>query len=186
VPGDDIALELPEALRSELKEPLGPIYTDAEQLLGDATLPVVAVGDIVTYHLLAAGHTPAVALVDERTKRTDVEESVREAVVDESPFDETVAVENPPGTLTDGLLAALQSALEREPAATTLIVVEGEEDLAALPAVLAVAEGTSVVYGQPDEGMVLVSADDTARERVRSLLERMDGDGQEVLASLGN
>ena len=184
MPGDDVVLELPAALRSELKEPLGPIYTDTEALLAAATRPIVAVGDIVTYHLLAAGHTPAVALVDERTKRTDVEDDVREAVVDESPFEQTVAVENPPGTLTDALLTALQSALGREPAATTLIVVEGEEDLAALPAVLAVAEGASVVYGQPDEGMVLVTADEAARERVRSLIERMDGSHRPVLDAL--
>ena len=145
MPGDDIVLELPKSLRSELKEPLGPIYTDTERLLADATRPIVAVGDIVTYHLLAAGHTPAVALADERTKRTDVEESVRAAVLDESPFAETVGVENPPGTLTNALVSALVTALEREPAATTLLVVDGEEDLAALPAVLAVADGASVV-----------------------------------------
>jgi uncharacterized protein (UPF0218 family) len=179
-----VVLELPESLRGELKEPLGPIYTDTERLLADATRPIVAVGDIVTYHLLAAGHTPAVALADERTKRTDVEESVRSAVLDESSFAETVAVENPSGTLTDELVTALQSALEREPSTTTLLVVEGEEDLAALPAVLAVADGASVVYGQPDEGMVLVTADEPTRERVRSLLERMDGDSASILAAL--
>ena len=179
-----VVLELPESLRGELKEPLGPIYTDTERLLADATRPIVAVGDIVTYHLLAAGHMPAVALADERTKRTDVEESVRSAVLDESSFAETVAVENPSGTLTDELVTALQSALEREPSTTTLLVVEGEEDLAALPAVLAVADGASVVYGQPDEGMVLVTADEPTRERVRSLLERMDGDSASILAAL--
>jgi uncharacterized protein (UPF0218 family) len=184
VPGDDVVLELPESLRSELKEPLGPIYTDTERLLSDATLPIVAVGDIVTYHLLAAGHTPAVALADERTKRTDVEESIRAAVLDESPFAETVGVENPPGTITDSLVRTLVTALDREPGATTLIVVGGEEDLAALPAVLAVADGASVVYGQPDEGMVLVTADDGTRKHVRSLLERMDGDSASILALL--
>jgi uncharacterized protein (UPF0218 family) len=105
-------------------------------------------------------------------------------VLDESSFAETVAVENPSGTLTDELVTALQSALEREPSTTTLLVVEGEEDLAALPAVLAVADGASVVYGQPDEGMVLVTADEPTRERVRSLLERMDGDSASILAAL--
>ena len=36
------------------------------------------------------------------------------------------------------------------------IVVEGEEDLATLPAILYAPPGSVVVYGQPDEGSVLV------------------------------
>lgn len=174
-------LTLPDSLRSELKDPLGPIYTDAERLLADAGAPIVAVGDIVTYHLLEAGHTPAVALVDERTKRESVDSDIKQAVVGDSgvsAFDERVTVTNPAATLTVELLAALRAALDSD--ATTLLVVDGEEDLAALPAILALPEGASVVYGQPEEGMVLVTAD-TARDRARSLLERMDGNLPAVL-----
>ena len=166
----DVLLELPADLRSELKEPLGPIYTDAEALLADAGTPLVAVGDIVTYHLLSAGRVPEVALVDERTKRSAVDPDVTEAI---EGFDRRVDVANPPGTLTRALVEALSAGLNHD--ATTLLDVDGEEDLAALPAVLAVPEGGSVVYGQPDEGMVLVTPDAATRERARSLLERMDG-----------
>ena len=147
----EAVVELPDSLRGELKEPLGPVYTDAGDLLDDASGPVVAVGDIVTYHLLSAGRVPEVALVDERTKRSAVDPEVTETI---EGFDRRVAVENPPGTLTRGLLDALAEAIEAD--GTTLVDVDGEEDLAALPAVLAVPSGGSVVYGQPDEGMVLV------------------------------
>jgi uncharacterized protein (UPF0218 family) len=184
VPGD-VVVELPKALRSELKDPLGPIYTDAEALLSDASGPLIAVGDIVTYHLLAAGTTPAVALVDERTERTAVDEDVREAVLggDGTAFDRTVTVDNPAATLTAGLLDALVEAIEQ--GASTLLVVEGEEDLAALPAVLAAPEGATVVYGQPGEGMVRVTVDADTRERARSLLSRMDGDPDALFDALG-
>lgn len=172
-------LDLPKSLRSDLKEPLGPLYTDTEQLLGAASEPLVAVGDIVTYHLLEAGYTPAVALVDERTKRAEVDQEIREAV---GGFDRRHTIENPPATITRALLDALVAAIEAS--GTTLIVVDGEEDLAALPAVLAVPAGASVVYGQPDEGMVLVTADETARERCRELIEQMDGPTDQALAML--
>ncbi|QSG14136.1 GTP-dependent dephospho-CoA kinase family protein [Halapricum desulfuricans] len=175
-------LTLPEGLRGELKDPLGPIYTDTEGLLADAGEPIVAVGDIVTYHLLEAGHTPAVALVDERTKRESVDSEVKKAVVGDNgapAFDERIAVANPAATLTAELLSALRAAVASD--ATTLLVVDGEEDLAALPAILAAPEAASVVYGQPGEGMVLVTADESARDRARSLLERMDGDLPAVL-----
>ena len=175
----EFVLDLPKALRQDLKEPLGPLYTDADELLAAATEPVVAVGDIVTYHLLQADDTPAVALVDERTKRTDVDEEIREAV---GGFDHRYTVDNPPATLTEGLLDALLASLDES--GTTLIVVDGEEDLAALPAVLAVPDSASVVYGQPDEGMVLVTADDASKARARQLIDGMDGPTDEALALL--
>ena len=175
-------LTLPDSLRGELKDPLGPIYTDSERLLADAGEPIVTVGDIVTYHLLEAGHTPAIALVDERTKREAVDSEVTKVVVGDNgtpAFDERIAVTNPAATLTAELLSALRAAVTGD--TTTLLVVDGEEDLAALPATLVVPEGASVVYGQPDEGMVLVTADEPTRGRARSLLERMDGDLPAVL-----
>ena len=175
----DVALELPPDLRSELKDPLGPIFTDSGALLDAATEPLVSVGDVVTYHLLVADYVPAVAFVDERTKRETVDEEIRESI---GGFDREVAVDNPPGTLTRDLLAALADGLDAD--ATTLVRVDGEEDLAALAAVLAVPEGASVVYGQPDEGMVLVTADPDARSFVRDLVERMDGDGEAALELL--
>lgn len=175
----DVVLELPEALRSELKEPLGPIYTDAERLLSAATTPIVTVGDVVTYHLLEADHTPAVAFVDERTKRQAVDDEIREGI---AGFDRERASDNPPATLTAGLLEILRTGIDE--GGTTLVRVDGEEDLAALPAILVVPEGASVVYGQPDEGMVLVTADGETREFVRGLMERMDGDTEAALSLL--
>ena len=168
-----VVVELQPDLRSELKEPMGRIYTDADELLADAGEPVVAVGDMVTYHLLEAGHTPAVARVDERTEREAVDERVREAL-DAAAFDREVRVENPAATLTADLLAALADAIES--GETTLLDVDGEEDLAALPAILAAPDGASVVYGQPGEGMVLVTVDGEARDAARAILEQMDGD----------
>ncbi|MFB6308028.1 MAG: GTP-dependent dephospho-CoA kinase family protein [Haloarculaceae archaeon] len=171
-----VVLELPERLRSELKAPLGPVFTDAETLLADAGAPIVTVGDIVTYHLLEAGHTPAVALTDGRTERTAVDDDVRQAI---GGFDRRVTVENPPGTLTDALLEALADAVAG--ADRTLIAVDGEEDLATLPAILAAPAGASVVYGQPGDGMVLVTCDEHAKTRARELIEAMDGDQKRAL-----
>jgi len=175
------ALRLPDELRSELKDPLGPIYTDAEELLAAATTPLVSVGDVVTYHLLEAGIVPAVALVDEQTERTAVDREITERIAS-AAFDRRVEVSNPAATLTAALLEAMDEALERAPE-STLLEVDGEEDLAALPAVALAPDGTSVVYGQPGEGMVLVRVDDELREQVCELLSRMDGD-QTLLEAL--
>ncbi|SIR48562.1 hypothetical protein SAMN05421858_2453 [Haladaptatus litoreus] len=173
----DSVVLLPRALRSELKEPLGPIFTDTERLLESAGSPLVAVGDVVTYHLESVGVTPDVALVDGLTKRDTVEPEIRDAVSDDARH---VPVENPAGVLTHDLLSALVGAIAAPEA--TVLVVDGEEDLAALPAVLAVPEGGSVVYGQPNEGMVLVQVTSAVKEQVADLLSQMDGDTERLFS----
>ncbi|MEF8814474.1 MAG: GTP-dependent dephospho-CoA kinase family protein [Halovenus sp.] len=173
-------VELQASLRSALKETLGPLYTDTDALLANAGRPLCTVGDVVTYHVLTAGETPAVALVDERTEREAVDDEVA-AGIDDDRFDRVVHVENPPAVLTESLLTAL---CEGFAAGSTLIRVDGEEDLATLPAVLAAPDGAGIVYGQPGEGMVLLTVDDDLRGEVRALVERMEGDPDRLFALL--
>jgi hypothetical protein len=219
-PSDDAAqplVRLPASMRDAFKAPMGPVYEDVDELLADAGAPIVAVGDVVTYHLLEAGHDPAVAVVDGLTKRDAVDERVRAALA--AAPGRRVAVANPAGTVTRALVRALVDAVGTETGTGTgtgtdadpgpragaadpddptpgdggegdgrpspvTIDVDGEEDLATLPAILATPVGGSVVYGQPDEGMVLVAVTPAARREARSLLGRMDGDPEAALALL--
>ncbi|WP_144906489.1 GTP-dependent dephospho-CoA kinase family protein [Halobellus captivus] len=173
-------LTLPKDLRGSFKDPLGPVYTDTEALLAEAGEPIIAVGDVVTYHLRRAGHSPSVAIVDGKTKREAVDAEIREALADPEHRRD---VENPPGALSESLLATLAAAVAADE--TVTIVVDGEEDLAALPAVLIAPLGATVVYGQPDEGMVRVAVTEDAKAEMRSLIERMDGDVAGALAAMG-
>ena len=178
--GQETVATLPPSARDAFKEPMGPVFTEVPELLAGADGPVIAVGDVVTYHLLRAGRPPDVALVDGRTEREAVDPDVA-AALDEFPPD--AVVPNEPGTLSAELVAALVSAVR---AATggerTVISVEGEEDLATLPAVLSAPEGALVVYGQPGEGMVRVAVDAETRGQVRELLGELDT--EERLVSL--
>ncbi|WEL22412.1 GTP-dependent dephospho-CoA kinase family protein [Halorhabdus sp. BNX81] len=184
----EIVLSLPESQRSALKDPFGPVFTDAESLLAQAGDPLIAVGDIVTYHLLEAGRPPDVSLIDERTERSAVDAEIRERIVGCDPgedwYDHRIHIENPPGTLTAGLLEALVEALSREKP-STIVVVDGEEDLATVPAMVLTPPGGSVVYGQPGEGMVHVAVDAEMADRARSILSRMDGDHDRAFELLG-
>ncbi|MFB6083584.1 MAG: GTP-dependent dephospho-CoA kinase family protein [Halorientalis sp.] len=159
---------------------MGEVYTDAEALLSAAEPPIVAVGDIVTYHLIEADRRPDVALIDGRTKRSTIEDHVREAI-DAGVFDREVEVVNAAAGLSAALLSALSTAIDAAgDGESTVIVVDGEEDLATLPAIAAAPTGASVVYGQPDEGMVLVECEAGVRSRVSDLLGRMDGDTERL------
>ncbi len=161
---------------------MGPIFTDAEALLEAASGPLITVGDVVTYHLLEAGRQPDVALVDGRTKREAVDREIERVVIDGRDSAQVLEVANPPAALTAALLEALGTALERPEPMT--ILVDGEEDLAVLPALVAAPSGASIVYGQPDVGMVHVVVDEDVRATARALLERFEGDSAAALALL--
>ncbi|WP_297889736.1 GTP-dependent dephospho-CoA kinase family protein [uncultured Halorubrum sp.] len=190
----DPLLTLPESLRDAFKEPLGPVTTDAEALLeaadetrerggsSDEGSPrLIAVGDVVTYHLREAGRVPDVALVDGKTEREAVREEIETALA--ATAERRIAVENPAAALSAALLDALAEAL----AATEPVTIEvtGEEDLAALPAMLAAPLGSTVVYGQPGEGMVRVAVTPEARRRARELFGGLAGDTAAAYDALG-
>lgn len=176
----DVVVALPEGLRGELKEPMGPVFTDPGELLARVEGRLVAIGDIVTYHFEQVGVSPDVAVVDGRTKREAVDDEVR-AVIDSDTHRTTV--ENPPATLSADLLDGLVDALDSpEP---TVLTVDGEEDLAVLPAILAAETGASVVYGQPNEGMVHVAVTGERKVEIADLIARMDGDPDRLFSMVG-
>ncbi|WP_430503745.1 GTP-dependent dephospho-CoA kinase family protein [Haloparvum sp. PAK95] len=184
-------LTLPPELRDAFKEPLGPVTTDVEALLQavdahreahDAPeAPLIAIGDVVTYHLRKAGREPDVAMVDGMTEREQVDAAIREAHPDAG--EEHVEVANPAGKLSLELLETLYEAVHSSPA--TVIEVIGEEDLATLPALIVAPDGATVVYGQPGVGMVHVAVDEETRSESLALLHRFEGDVDAALDALG-
>jgi uncharacterized protein (UPF0218 family) len=181
-------LTLPAALRSELKEPLGEVYTEPETLLsavgahGSTSEPtLISVGDVVTARLLEADRQPDVAAIDGRTEREPIDDEI-DAILD-GLTGRRVRVENESATLSESLLTALRDGIRGETDHVT-ISVDGEEDLAALPAIVIADTGSSVVYGQPGEGMVHVAVDDAVTETARDLLARFDGDTDAALTLL--
>ncbi len=76
-------------------------------------------------------------------------------------------MKNPPGTITDELVEALTYAVDNPP---VTIMVDGEEDLAVIPLVIAAPLASVVLYGQPHEGVVLRMIDDDAKIAAKDLL----------------
>ena len=53
------------------------------------------------------------------------------------------------------------------------IVVDGEEDLATLPAILYAPLGSVVIYGQPNEGSVLVNVTSEMKLKIDKFMKQM-------------
>jgi len=171
-------LRLPEELRSELKPPLGKLFKGRGQEciipMQDLLAPapkVVAVGDVTTFCLLSSsGRKPDICIVDHKTKRMPVPDHVQQGIGDLDEY-EMIEVENPPATLTSELVEVIRDQLAKD--RRVKIVVDGEEDLATLPAILYAPLGSTVVYGQPNEGSVAVVVTPERKEYAKSIMNKM-------------
>ena len=167
---------LPDELRSELRKLHGKLYRGdghetARRIINDLNNPakIISVGDIVTFNLLSAGLVPNISFVDDRTKRVRAPDKIMDGT--KHPRFKTIQVENPSGTITEGLMRELSKALESDN--PIRILVKGEEDLAALPAIALAPISSVVIYGLPDEGAVSVIVTESKKKEIQSLLDKM-------------
>jgi len=126
---------------------------------------IIAVGDVVSQNMLIAGIHPDIIIVDGKVMREETQPI-------EVPMNRKIRVENPAGMITPQSWNAVEQAVKQKQ--PTLIMVEGEEDLMTLLAVLNASEGWLVVYGQPGEGVVAVRVDATAKHKVSRIIEAME------------
>jgi len=140
----------------DLKDPLGELWAAdisenvkrLKKFLEENKPPYFAtVGDYVTSHILDAGFHPEIAVIDHKIMRRDVDPI-------EFKYDHE-SVSNPPGTITAESQRALYGALEYVNGFR--LVADGEEDLLVLPLMVYLPEESVIVYGQPREGMVVIT-----------------------------
>ena len=167
--------KLTENLRNELKKPLGELiggempqpYLKSREELKKAPF-LVTVGDVVTENVLRIGIKPSVAIYDYKTKRKEYVPDIELGAV-------VLTTKNPPGTITKALLNAVKKSFElAKKGKRVYLKVNGEEDLAAIPAIIYAPEGALVIYGQPDEGIVLIKVTSECKRRCAKLLRKME------------
>lgn len=169
-------LVLPDDLRSELKSPLGKlckgngvecIKAMSQEL--NAAKKIAAVGDMTAFYLLESSIIPDLTVVDNKTKRMPAPDHVQHRLEYDSY--KTIKVKNPAATLNPKMIELIKDSLAG--VEHIKIVVDGEEDLATLPAILYAPIGSVVVYGQPNEGSVLVEVTQDKKEQIKDLMKRM-------------
>ena len=158
-------LVLPEDQRHLFRRPFGTLYSSL-----DPILPLIegklffSVGDVVTDNLLSAGCPPAIAIIDGQTMRRP-----HDGV--EIPHYRTIYVKNPAGGISEELIQATTDAVL---SLSTVIQVDGEEDLAVLPLALVAPHGSLILYGQPGEGVVLLVISGSVQEQAQAFLDRFE------------
>ena len=159
-------------MRSDLKVPLGELYKgepkDTAARLKrklEVKPPLFAVvGDFVAANIIGAGLSPNIVVVDGRTLKVEVapvEHGLKE-----------IHVPNKASTINVEAWLVLRAAvtLKRRVA----VIVEGEEDLLVLPLLAEMPIGSVIAYGQPHEGLVVVTVSEERRDWARGFLNQME------------
>ncbi len=160
-------------LRVKLKEPFGELIKGSfsetmakmKQLVDVEKPPkIISVGDTVTKNLHDYSVRLDLAVIDNRCMRKKFQPVVYTA--------KAVTVKNPQGTVTQEAIDAIKEALKSQE--HIHIIVDGEEDLLTLVAVLYAPENSVVIYGQPYEGIVVVKVTPEKKAEASEFLKAME------------
>jgi len=163
-------VHLPQNLRDSLKKPLGVLIRDSdttkENILKNipADSFVITVGDATTEKLIKYGIIPSLQIVDGLEKRSKRE-------LPSSSAKTTFSCDNPPAQITQESIDVIKKALKEPPARIKVI---GEEDLLVLPVCVYAPENSVVLYGQPNEGLVIVRINLEIRNKVKVIMNSME------------
>ena len=143
-------------LIKDLKEPLGKLYPDFEDAIDEIRSSefLISVGDATFANLTKYELYPNIGIIDNLIQRKNHTHDVIRA-------DHILKTDNPAGFLTDDLWETIGQALELSNTGECYVIeVAGEEDLAVLPCILMANPETTILYGQPNEGFVVLKARD--------------------------
>lgn len=87
------------------------------------------------------------------------------------PADYSMYVKNPPGSITEESWIAIKNALKKD--GVTKIIIDGEEDLLTVVAVLSAPINSFVIYGQPSVGIVVVKVTEKTRKKMQQIIDLM-------------
>jgi len=163
-------VHLPENLRSSLKKPLGILIHDYEvtRFSVSSKIPkdafVITVGDATTEKMISFGLSPSLQIVDSLEKRNKRDlpggyvKTILECV-------------NPAAEITEQSVSVIKQAFSMVP--PVRIIVSGEEDLLVLPVAVFAPDNSVILYGQPNEGLVLVQVTEEVRNKAKSIMSLM-------------
>ncbi|WP_455367293.1 DUF359 domain-containing protein [[Eubacterium] cellulosolvens] len=166
-------LYLREELRPLLRKLLGELIQGSEADVVDRITKLIierkppcfiSVGDNVSRLLSKNSVKVDLRIIDNIEMRRPVESYQYRAT-------HIFKVLNPPGRIEDMVWPAIEDALKKK---GSLIIVEGEEDLLTLVAVALSPMDSLIIYGQPKQGVVAVTADSRIKKKVDVILKSMD------------
>jgi hypothetical protein len=163
-------LILQKELRKKFKEPLGELYGSLDEIIDSLSQYeyIISVGDVTTNNLIESKIFPNLGIIDNKIQRGNSTKEIKYNAI-------LLNAKNPAGTITNNLWETIDTAISsiKNSKNNYLIVVEGEEDLAVLPCIIMAPKNTVIMYGQPNEGLVVLNAD-TVKEKAEKLINEFE------------
>lgn len=193
---------LPQNLRQEFKKPSGELFPDgsknhkegvvefAKRYLGGSpnrrSKPetghsvfggkkyqpkIIAVGDGTTAALISQGIFPDISIIDFKIKRIPVYKNIAELGLRDIKVHEKAV--NAAGTINIDAFQKLNSLIKNE-VSRVVLQIDGEDDLMALCACYLSPLNYLIVYGQPEEGIVVIEVTDEVKQKAKEQLEKFE------------
>ena len=162
---------LPEGMREEVRKPFGPVLSGSAFVDGcrKAKRPIISVGDQCSSDLIDAGILPDILIFDFKIRRVEIPIEMKKKLAPHAAS--AFVVLSGAGRISEELEIAVERVLGEGKGA---VLVVGEDDLSSLLVMAKASRGT-LIYGQPDEGAVLVRlGGKEIREKAQSFLDRME------------
>ena len=163
-------MKLPDSLRDQLKIPLGTLLLETQadkkniQKYLQKNSYIITVGDRTTKKMIEFGLIPSLQIIDGQEKREKKEPPKLANAIE-------LTVKNPAAEITSQSIDMIENAFTMQP--PVRLFVDGEEDLLVLPVCIHAPENAIVLYGQPNEGLVIVKITPEIRNKAQSLLDLM-------------
>lgn len=128
---------------------------------------IVSIGDRVTYTLISAKIIPFISIIDLKEQNRPVQD-IKTGLITYNA--KTHYCKNPRGTVSSELVNCLKKAFNNRDINHRLII-DGEEDLAGIPATLLAPEGSYIAYGMPNIGICCYIVTEKEKSEVLDLLD---------------
>lgn len=166
-------MQLSEDQKGDFRRIFGNIHSSTNEALHAVprarNKKLITIGDVTSYNAISAGGSPDVIVYDGLESRERTKTWMKNFL--DAYMGEEHTLQNPAGHIVSKAWSVADTCIAA--AGKCKVVVKGEEDLTAIPFIVQSPNGTVVLYGLRDRGVVSIVVDDAIKETCRKLLNRM-------------
>lgn len=163
----------PEEIKKELKKPLGKLINKNEELINEVKENInknnliIIVGDYTSRILYEKGIYANLYIVDSKIERKPIEKFIINSYI-------KIYAYNQAGTISSSAINAVKKAFKliSKEKKRVIIYIDGEEDLLTLLAIKFAPKNSIIIYGQPNEGSVIIEATNERKKFINKFFKK--------------
>jgi pantetheine-phosphate adenylyltransferase len=167
----DKNLRLTEDLRHEFQEPFGELLKDTNNIFELRNNLLFTVGDVTARNFNEKQIGQNLSIIDFNVARERKFSSFPDLGF--TGNEKIFKIDNPAGYITSNLFRKLAEIIRTNILGKTILLINGEEDLAVLPLILLSPLGGLIFYGQPGKGLMKITVSRESKDKAYSLISKL-------------